>query len=415
MSEKLWVLVIVALVGTACQGRRFEPAASVSKFRLLGVSAEPPEVRPGGATTLEALTFVPDDGPISYRWEWCPFTTSASDLYACPITQEEMEEALQAAADEGIPPQLLEFPPFDLGTEPTATLPYPFLQPVLVAFCEGIQAQLAEAAEENEALAGALPTFNCDETYDVSVRLVVRNSDEPVTDEILENLVEQPKEDVIVAKKRVALWLGSENEQDANPVITAVDIRPANEDDLDILRDAGHDWVDTIDDLDEDWYRVEADEQVPILVGVQYEMRTLVDEGSIQTYSKLGAVGSDERYQEPAPESLEYDWFATAGSLRPNDSFHVVGRTDLEDVSNTVFAIPTTDTSQTFGGADGERFIESCPELDDGPDAGCEVKVWTVVRDSRRGITWVERTLFATGLVEGRIPDPSEDVAVDVD
>ncbi len=404
MKRAVWIVAIISLVATACQGRRFEPSWSISKFRLFGIKATPPELRPTQNTTLSALVDAPNDGPVSYRWEWCPFRTSAANYYECPISQEELEEQITGNLPDDIPPELFAFPDFDRGSEPTAEFEYPFPQPLLVAFCEAINQQAAEVGEENEELAGALPTFDCDEKYDVSFRVIVRNSDQPVTDEILENLGDQDPNEVLVGSKKVSLWLGSENPQDMNPTLNAIEIRPKYTADYDTLRDAGHEWVDEIEDPEGDWYRIPEDDPVEILVGTQYELRALVDPDSIQTWARPTPTGSDseERYQEPAPETILYNWYTTAGgALRPADAFYVQGRNSLRKASKTDYLIPTTDTSQDFGGANGEAFIDSCPEVEDSDDTtGCELDLWNVVRDNRRGIDWINRRLLATGICD---------------
>lgn len=401
MKRAIWVSVIAAIAMTACQGRRFEPSHSISKFRVMGIQAEPPEVRPNSTTTLDALVYAPN-GDVSYRWEWCPFQTSGSDFYACPITQEEIEEQIAESLPDDLPPGLFTFPDFDLGTDPTATLPYPFAQPILVAFCEAIADAAAQAEEENEQFAGLLPQVNCDERYEVSVRLVANNGPEPLTDAQLENLSEQDQSEVIVAAKRVSLWLGSEQEQDLNPIVNQLEIRPASEGDLDTLREAGHDWVDEIDDFEDDWYPIPPDETVPILVGVAYELHAAVEPSSVQTYGKLTPDGAqtDERYQDAEKEVLVYNWFTTAGGLEDSESLYVDGRNSLNDAGVTTLYIPTTDTSQQFNGSDGAAFIASCPEVEDDDDleTGCEVQIWSVVRDDRRGQGWLQGTLKATGI-----------------
>jgi hypothetical protein len=56
----------------ACQ-EPLDPASSISKFRVLAVQAEPPEVRPGEQVTHRALTADPEgkDREISYLWLTC--------------------------------------------------------------------------------------------------------------------------------------------------------------------------------------------------------------------------------------------------------------------------------------------------------------------------------------------------------
>jgi hypothetical protein len=420
MKRAIWIVAIISLAASACQGRRFEPSWSISKFRIMGIKATPPELRPTQNTTLSALVEAPGDGPVSYRWEWCPFQTSASNYYECPVKQEDLEEQIASNLPDNVPAELFQFPDFDRGTEPTAEFQYPFPQPLLVAFCEALREQVAQAGEENEELAGLLPTFECDEKFDISVRLVIRNSDQPITDAMLENLQDQDPNEVIVASKKISLWLGSENPQDQNPVVDAVEIRPTYDADYARLRAAGHDWVDEIDDPEEDWYRIPADQPVEILVGAHYELRSLVDPASVQTWARRVPIGSEseseERYQEPQPETLLYNWYTTAGgSFEPPDGFYVQGRNSLDEVSVTDYFVPITDTSQMYRGANGEAFIESCPELEDAdPESGCELRLWSVVRDNRRGLEWIDRRLLATGVCEDCVRSGARDEEVDV-
>ena len=91
MKTRVPLILAAMLVLTACQGRRFEPANTVSKFRLLGVQSSPPELRPGDVATFETLAVRADGGPISYRWDWCPFATSGNNYFECPVTQDELE------------------------------------------------------------------------------------------------------------------------------------------------------------------------------------------------------------------------------------------------------------------------------------------------------------------------------------
>ncbi len=394
------LLMAVLLVGAACSGRRFEPPQSVSKFRVLGLQAGPPEIRPSGTTTLQALVVRPDDGPVSYRWQWCPFATTGGNYFECPVTQDELEAQIQAALPDGVPPGLFQLPDFELGTEPTANLRYPLPQPLLVALCEAI-AQAAAQAGEDSGFAGAIPQLNCRESYEVSVRLIATASDEPATDEMLENLRDQDQSEVIVTGKRVSLWLDSENEQDINPLVSEIEIRPKFEEDRETLLDAGHVWVDTLEDFKEQWFAVDPEEPTPILVGVVYEVRARVDSDSVQFYSKLAPAGGDdsERYQEPRSEVIAYSWYTTTGALSNAQSLYVDGRNTLDKAGISELFIPLTDTSQDSDGANGQRFIDSCPELDDADTQnGCDVRLWSVVRDDRRGQGWREVRLLATGI-----------------
>jgi hypothetical protein len=397
------LLLTMVLTLFACQGRRFEPASAITKFRVLGIQASPPEIRPGGSTTISALAVRPSDGPIAYRWEWCPFATTGNDYFECPVTQEELQESITANLPEGVPPQLFQLPDFDLGTAETASLPYPIAQPLLVGICQAI-AQAAAEAGEDSPLAAVIPQLRCDEGYEISVRLIARVGEEPATDEMLADLSSQDQSQVVVAGKRVTLWLDSENEADINPIVGEIQIRPRFEQDRQVLEDAGHSWVAELDDFEAQWHTIDPADPLPILVGVRYEMRSLVDPNSVQTYMKLAPAGdeSGEKYQEAKREVLVYSWFTTAGALSDSQALFVDGGNTLSDAGTTDLFIPKTDTSQDFDGANGKRFIDSCPELDDSdPDNGCEVRVWSVVRDDRRGQGWLQISLVATGVEDG--------------
>lgn len=396
------LVLVLGLAVAACSGRRFEPANTVSKFRVLGVQASPPEVRPNQATTLSALVVSPDGGPVSYRWEWCPFATTGNNYFECPVTQEELEAQIAESLPDNVPASLFQLPDFDLGNDPTAELPYPIAQPLLVGLCEAIAQATAEAGEDSE-FAAAIPQLNCAEGYEISVRLIATLGDEPATDRQLENLRDQDQSELIVTGKRVTLWLDSENEQDINPIVEGIQIRPKYEEDKDLLLDAGHDWVNEIEDFDDDWHTIDPDDPPGILVGVSYDLRSLVDADSLQFYSKLAPSGdeSGERYQDPQSEVLVFNWFTTAGSLGNAEALFVEGRNTLDDAGQADLRIPTTDTSQEFNGSNGQRFIDACPELDDSDSGnGCEVRIWSVVRDDRRGQGWYEVPLLATGITE---------------
>lgn len=391
------IALAFALALTACVGRRFEPASVVNKFRVLGMQAEPPELRPSGTTTVRLLTSTPNDEDVHYRWDWCPFATSGGNYFECPVTQQQLEE--QGGG-------VFVLPDFDLGTDDHATLAYPLPHPMLVAFCKAL-AQATVDAAEGSPLERVVPQLSCDEHYEVSVRVVASTAG-PVTDAMLADLRGQDPSRVIVASKRVSLWLGSENEQDINPIVEQLQIRPLREEDQALLLEAGHAWTAQIDDFEDDWVTIPEDEPLPILVGVRYELRALVMEDSIQTYAKLAPQGStsEDRYVAPKSEVLVYNWFTTAGAFSSPESLYLKGSTLLDEASRTDLFIPTTDTSQDFGGANGARFIASCPALEDGdPDSGCVVNVWAVVRDDRRGQGWLQRSLLATGIHEEATTD----------
>jgi hypothetical protein len=77
-----FVLSLLLLV--AC-GSSFAPVSLVTGLRLLGVRAEPPELRPGGSAELTALVADPKGGgrEVSILWARCDPPGVLTDLLAC--------------------------------------------------------------------------------------------------------------------------------------------------------------------------------------------------------------------------------------------------------------------------------------------------------------------------------------------
>jgi len=119
MSDKhvSWVLIAAALA-LACQPD-FERMSQVDKFRVLGVSAEPPEIAPGDGTEVAVLWADPRGGgrEVTFAWLVCdgyvkvsqgpaacvpvfpPYVATASaggDALSIPWTPPDMLEELPA-------------------------------------------------------------------------------------------------------------------------------------------------------------------------------------------------------------------------------------------------------------------------------------------------------------------------------
>lgn len=143
-------LCLIALLWGCDDG--FDPATLITEVRVLGISAEPPELAPFETTEISALVIEPHDGEISYQWELCIITSSPDDGYTCENEQLGLSE------------ELLDV--FDLGTEPTAEFSY---------FFDG--AELRQLCEESIAELPELPDFvelpDCDSGFETTIRLQV--------------------------------------------------------------------------------------------------------------------------------------------------------------------------------------------------------------------------------------------------
>ncbi|TVR03017.1 MAG: hypothetical protein EA398_05710 [Deltaproteobacteria bacterium] len=90
--------LLMALGSMACLDTDFEQAWELRKLRILAVVATPPEVGPGEELRLEALSWAPEDAPVSHHWEFCLVTGAPADGYPC--------EALPGVPDlDGLDPR----------------------------------------------------------------------------------------------------------------------------------------------------------------------------------------------------------------------------------------------------------------------------------------------------------------------
>lgn len=381
---RIRVFSLLLFLALSCQGERFSPFETVNKFRILAIQSSNPEMRPTEKAKFSALMHIPKGKKVDYQWEWCPFRTRADNKFECPMTKDELIQLLS----ENIPnngmgnqPPIGAIPleDFDLGTEVEPTLAYPAPPELLRGICEGLQEQAKNAPAE---LANLIPTYNCDDGYNISIRLSAKIDGKE-----------------FIAVKRMKLWLGSMQNQDQNPSLTTLSIRPKTQEDKNTLLAAGHEWVNEINDFEKDWHILSKDTPTQILVGIGYELRSSLDPLSIQKYKKRAPEGAEKEFLETRSEVLEFQWLTSFGSLNPSTKLHVEGEVELEDSEITAIFFPQKDFSQDFNGADGEAFVEACdalrtPDLND----GCEIIIWSVVRDDRLGVGWNFAKLIATGV-----------------
>lgn len=164
----------LALLGAASlllQGacaQDFAPYREVRGLRLLAVSADDPWLAPNQETTLRALVVAPEGSEVNYSWSWCPLTRGSDTGYLCALTRDE----IQAQIDEIAGPGLLTVPPYELGTEATATYRYALPPQFFQAACEALR----------QANIPGLPNLpRCGQTFPINIRLEIQSGDTTIT------------------------------------------------------------------------------------------------------------------------------------------------------------------------------------------------------------------------------------------
>lgn len=401
--------ICAALLGVAACAEPFAPYWRIDKTRVLALKSDPVTLKPGKTATIEALVHNPDNLDLEYSWEWCPFLTSAQDEYKCPVTRDELIELLSQGAEEGMdgmdetPPDFdigAFIPEFDLGDEEQATLAYPILGPdFLLALCLGAQGALA--GEDNE-LANQAAVSTCERGYEINVRVSIKvpGQDRP-----------------IVSAKRVNMWTGSMFDQNLNPDITDFAIRVQNTEDVSKVSELS--WVAQAESNEDRWYAIPEGETLELLAGIPYEVRTIIDEETVELWRPPAPAGSEE---ERAPEEREvfvFRWMVSNGDLDDSRKLYAPELNELDDASTAMFNVtyiqdPTDEELATLESGQDEdwdldgisneddncRYLANEDQRDsDGDKIGdaCEVKLWSIVRDGRLGIDWIERDVKIIG------------------
>ena len=122
------ILLVLGLVLAGCFD--FKSVTQVEEFRVLGVRAEPPEIRPGEGTTLSVLWADPKGKgrKVTFAWMGCSGVVHASqglsscDMLVPPIvsTAEEGGDTLPIPAT---PPDMLDGLPEDAVLRATFIVP----------------------------------------------------------------------------------------------------------------------------------------------------------------------------------------------------------------------------------------------------------------------------------------------------
>ena len=210
-----------------------------------------------------------------------------------------------------------------------------------------------------------------------------------------------------VSAKRILLWTGSEQANNENPDVNGIEIRLQNPDDLSKVVDK-LDWISASEATEERWYLLREGESTPIVAGVPFEFRSRVDPESIQTFQRPAPMAANNATQEteylpPETESLVFRWFVTGGDLEDSRKIFAPDINTIEEAGTTSFNVPLSQDSANDWDEDGtNNGDDACPYIanGDGSAAACTVSVWSVVRDGRLGVDWIERRVEVIDHVE---------------
>lgn len=333
----------------------FSPYWKVDKLRVMAIQADPVVAKQGEPVTLSALVWAPDDQHVEYDWSWCPMPTSADDGYECPLDAEDFDQfggdnggGADDAGDSGESDDDI----FDLGDDEEAIFISPLDAETVRGFCQAIQAEIIEETDDDD-LVDLLPSRDCEEGWEVSVRLEVETDD-----------------DSLIASKSFVLW-GGGDEYNQNPRLEKLQARPLNEEDLPMFIDHAGWNIDEDADHDDQWVAIDAAEPLTVVENIPVELRSLVDPDSVQQFTP-------SRSDEPREESFDYRWFTSAGPLLTSSGAYIPGSNTLEDAATTAHWL------------DADELHDDCTRFDDG---ACLITMWSVVRDTRLGVDWIQRQL----------------------
>lgn len=149
-----WGLALLGLLLASACGEDFDPYGRITEFRVLALRADPPDVRSGERTRIEALVVgTATTALVQYRWRWCPLIGSPNQGFECLLD----EATLGAFLPPGV-----ELPSFELGQAASAELAYPSSPEALSALCDALSRT-------------DIPNFqsqvSCDDGFEVYVRL----------------------------------------------------------------------------------------------------------------------------------------------------------------------------------------------------------------------------------------------------
>ncbi|MBT8494244.1 MAG: hypothetical protein KJO07_14405 [Deltaproteobacteria bacterium] len=292
----------------------------IEKFRLLGLSATPPTIRQDESATLSALVTEAD---AEYQWTWCPLSSGTFGAFECAITEEE----LQALIDEAVGAGVITVPPYDLGTGATATWTFDLPAAGFSAFCDFLLESGADLPEGAD-----FP--DCEEGYDLQIRLDTRLGDESVT-----------------GVRDLRLLLDDDDQANNNPSILgarAVELDDQGE-------EVGGDIV------------VDADVPAQLERDKVYKFFIDVPASDAEPFFEVPVGGTEpvERLDD-----LTVAWFREGGEFDKNRTGFIDGTSEFELLLENEFTTPTAE------------------DYEDG-----QLRLFWTIRDNRGGTGFFQRTI----------------------
>jgi len=281
-SYPLWALSIV--LGSAACAPEFDPYNELGELRVLAVRAEPPELRAGETTTLDALIHDASKAGVTRAWSVCPWTSDPSAGYACPVDQPSFDRAFRNAQLEGDAPSL------QLGSADTATLPFP-------GDADGARGLCRQLALLVSSSATAAP--DCATRWEWTVRLVTTGDGK-----------------TIETVKAVTLWLTEDAVPNRNPILTGLQAQTG------------------------EGSLIELDGKVrpELRVNRDHTLRIALDHSSIETFRPSAVPG--QRLPSATREALTFTWFVDAGSTERIRSTYKEGVESLAEATENAWHAP---------------------------------------------------------------------------
>jgi hypothetical protein len=292
----------------------------IEKFRLLGLSSSPPTIRQDETATLSAL--VTEDG-AEYQWSWCPLSSGAFGGFECAISEEELQATIDEALGEGV----ITIPPYDLGSDPTATWSFDLPAEGFQAFCDFINMG-------REDLPDGADFPDCEEGYDLQIRLDTRLGDEMVT-----------------GVRDLRLLLDEDDQANQNPSILGV--RAVE------LDDGG-------DEVGPDIVFA-PDTPAQLERNKVYKLYLDIDEADAETYLEV-PVGETEPVE--VRDDLTVAWFREGGDFDKNRTGFIDGTSEFELLLENELTTPAAD------------------EYED-----TQLRLFWTIRDNRGGTGFFQRTI----------------------
>lgn len=318
MLKQIFISIVlgISLLGLACS-EDYDPFNEITKLRVLAIKAEPPALTSGQRTEISALVSAPTDAEVTYKWSWCPLTAGGVDGYNCAVDEQQLRDIL----DGFFPGGSALLPSFDLGTLPSARFDYTMPPELIEGLC-------------NLTISDFVPSFtvapSCEETFDITVRLEVSDS-----------------EKTVVAVKNVTLHLTDDIIPNSNPSI---------------------DRVFATDDTGFEKELADGMES-SIAERVDHALFTQVPESASEEF--VIPPSNENPEPEMDRETLFMTWFVTGGETRYQRTSYIYDDIDFDVLGSNRWKTPKID-NHNKGAA----------------------TLFLVLQDERGGVTWTIRELI---------------------